>query len=313
MDPFDRAQTDDVTEAEALLSGAYCRHRLMPRDRTDDLALDYVSLPFGSSRFSVLQYGCEVVVDPGSFESFYMLEVPLRGGVAISYGRDDVRSQVGRALLLSPGRRLVSRWTADTRQLMLLLDRATIDTRLAELSHRAPTRGAVFNPMIELASPEGRRITAGFRELARALEATDAAAAELVLPEIVDHLLQSFAFESADSIVPQRLAATPRHVKLALDMFRARLDERLSMAAVAREVGVSERSLFQGFERYYQRSPHEMLTRIRLATARRLIRDDGVAIADAAARVGMRHLGRFAGAYRDAFGHLPSAERAGVS
>lgn len=313
MQLIDRAQTDDVTEAEALLSGAYCRHRLMPHARTDDLALDYVSLAFGGARFSVLQYGCEVTVDPGSFESFYMLEVPLSGGVAIRYGGDDVRSRVGRALLLSPGRRLVSRWTAGTRQLMLLLDRATIDARLAQLSHRAPARGAVFNPVIELASPEGRRITAGFRELTRALETTDAAAADLVLPEIVDHLLQSFAFESAESIVPQRLAATPRHVKLALELFRARLGERLSMAAVAREVGVSERSLFQGFERYYQRSPHEMLTRIRLATARRLIRDDGVAITEAAARVGMRHLGRFAGAYRDAFGHLPSAERVGVS
>lgn len=313
MDFIDRAHTDDVTEAEALMSGAYCRHRLSPRDRAENLDLDYVSLPLREARFSVLQYGCEVEVDPGSFETFYMLEMPLAGGVEISYGAETVRSRVGRALLLSPGRRLVSRWGEGTRQLMLLLDRAMVERRLAELSRRPRSGRAVFNPVVDLTTPHGRRLAGHFRSMALALTSGDSDAAEPLLPEIVDHVLQNLAFESDGSIVPERIAVTPRHVKLALELFQARLAERLSMAAVAREVGVSERSLFQGFEHFYQRSPHEMLTRIRLAAARRLIRDDGLAVADAAAKVGMRHLGRFASAYREAFGHLPSAERAGCN
>jgi AraC-like DNA-binding protein len=309
MDWIDRAQTDDVTEAEALMSGAYCRHRLMPRERRADLDLDYVSLAFGSSRFSVLQYGCEVVVDPDSFETFYMLEMPLSGGVDIRYGTENVRSNTRRALLLSPGRRLVSRWAAGTRQLMLLIDRTTVERRLTELSRRPRTGRPIFNPVIDLSTAHGRRIAGNFRLLAAALAEQDATVADEVMPEVLDTLLQNIAFEHEGSIVPERLSVTPRHVKLALELFQARLGERLSMAAVAREVGVSERSLFQGFEHYYQRSPYEMLTRMRLAAAQQMIRG-GLAVADAATKVGMRHLGRFAAAYRDVYGHLPSAERA---
>ena len=70
----------------------------------------------------------------------------------------------------------------------------------------------------------------------------------------------------------------------------------------------AERTLYDGFQTYYQRTPHDMLTRFRLEAARRLIRDSGVPVADAARRVGIRHLGRFSATYREAFGVLPSAD-----
>jgi len=80
------------------------------------------------------------------------------------------------------------------------------------------------------------------------------------------------------------------------------------MPVIAQEVGVSERALYDGFQSYYQRTPHETLTRIRMEAARRLIRDDGLSAAEAARRVGIHHLGRFSATYKDAFGVLPSAD-----
>jgi transcriptional regulator GlxA family with amidase domain len=97
-------------------------------------------------------------------------------------------------------------------------------------------------------------------------------------------------------------------VKQAMDALKIRYAERLLMPALAREVGVSERALYEGFQTYYQRTPHEMLTRIRMEAARRLIRDEGLSAADAARRVGIHHLGRFSATYKDAFGVPPSSD-----
>ena len=126
---------------------------------------------------------------------------------------------------------------------------------------------------------------------------------------LVDGMLRNLAFRQGESVVFERLQATPRQVKVAMDLFRDRFSDKLNMSDVAREVGVSERSLFDGFQRYYQRSPLVVLTDIRMQEARRLIRD-GMPVAEAARRVGMPHAGRFAASYKRLFGLAPSAERA---
>jgi AraC-like DNA-binding protein len=305
---IDRASTADFAEAEAVMSGAYCRHRLQPSDSRANLDLRYVSLALGRSRFSSLHYGCEVIVDPNLFETFYMLEMPLCGGVKLQYGGDTVSSCRGRALLISPGRRLVSRWLGGTRQLMLLIDRETVERRLAELSHRRRTVTPIFSPVIDLAAPHGRGIAAAFRLMAAALEDPTVAPPD-ILNSVVDYLLQNFAYEGDGSIVPERLGATPRHVKRAMDIFHEHFDERLSISGIAEEVGVSERALFHGFKRFYQRSPHEMLMRVRMEAARRLITEEGVGVAAAAVKSGVNHLGRFAAEYRKLFGCVPSADK----
>ena len=307
----DRMQTRELAQARAYLADRICDHRLDARD--DEQAFDFQHSAFevGQFKFNMLHYGSAVSI-AANFDECYMLEMPLEGGVDIEFGNDRFRTDLGLALLLSPGPRFVSRWRPGTRQLMLQIHRDLVRQRMSEMARREPASLPVFNPMIDLRGEGGRQVKAVLGQLAAHAvnaETPDEFELDQMIRRLLDGLLRDLAFRQGDSIVFERLHATPRQVKMALDLFRARYGERLSMPAVAREVGVSERSLFDGFHRYYQRSPLSVLNDIRLEHARRLIRD-GASVAGAARHVGMPHAGRFSAAYKRAFGISPSSDRA---
>ncbi|WP_343229082.1 AraC family transcriptional regulator [Rhizobium setariae] len=309
-----QTNSTEFADAEAHLSNSYCDHHLEPGPNRAALDFRHASLALDRSGFNLLQYGEEVSI-ASSFENFYMLEMPIEGGVDIHFGAETVQSGTGIALLLSPGPRFVSRWRAGTRQMMLQIDRQALEDRFAALARRPNASHPIFNPVIDLNTEHGRYIRTAFSGLAEALADPEIAAQEdleAVVPALIDELLQNIAYRQGSSIVPERLHATPRQVKLAIDLFKTRYGERLMMPAVAREIGISERALYEGFQRYYQRSPYDILTRIRMENARRLMRHAGLSAAEAARNVGIRHLGRFSATYRDVFGVLPSQDSAGT-
>ncbi|PSJ56773.1 hypothetical protein C7I84_19925 [Mesorhizobium ephedrae] len=306
-----RKRATDLSDAAAYMSQRYCGHRLDVMSGSQALDFRHIAMEGGNSAFNILQYGAEVSI-ASSFEDFYMLELPLDGGVDIDFGSDSFRTGRGLALLLSPGPRFVSHWRGGTRQLMLQIRRELVEARIERFARRSPSSPPVFNPVIDLRSACGRHIEQVLGHLADAVTNGQPAAdreLDAVVPSLIDDLLRNIAFRQAGSIVLERLHATPRQVKLVIDLFRGRYGERLSMPDVARAVGISERSLFDGFQRYYQRSPLAVLTDIRMEQARRFIRE-GFSAAEAARRAGVHHPGRFSSAYRRAFGVLPSEDRA---
>lgn len=305
------ARATALGEAEAYLATSYCDHRLAPEDKTDAVDFRHRQIEFGRSGFNVLQYGNRVSVS-SRFEDFYMLEMPLAGGVDITFGTETIRSSAGKALILSPGPKFHSHWREDTRQWMLQIDRQLIEERLTRASRRGGLSNPIFNPVIDLNASHGRRLASVLREFSEifAVPAPNVApeSVQSAIGSVIDELLRNVAFTSGISIVPERLHASPRHVKLAMDALKIRYAERLLIPAIAAAVGVSERALYEGFQTYYQRTPHEVLTRIRMEAARRLIREDGRSAAEAARSVGIHHLGRFSATYKDTFGVLPSAD-----
>lgn len=99
-----------------------------------------------------------------------------------------------------------------------------------------------------------------------------------------------------------------QHVLKAEEYMRARLDEDLSMVCLARELGVSVRSLQLAFRRHRGCSPKNVLTTLRLAEARKRLTDprSDLSVSAVAAELGFYHFGRFAQAYRQVYGELPS-------
>jgi len=101
-----------------------------------------------------------------------------------------------------------------------------------------------------------------------------------------------------------------RHqVKLAEKVALTHPGLSLSIEELALQNGVHERTLRRAFQRYYGLSPLEYLRVGRLHQARRLLTvgcPDRTTVTKIAFEVGFWDLGRFAGAYRQLFGELPS-------
>jgi AraC-like DNA-binding protein len=97
-------------------------------------------------------------------------------------------------------------------------------------------------------------------------------------------------------------------VRRAEDIMRARIDEPLSLADLAQELGLSLRSLQLAFHSVHGEGPRARLTRIRLdlARARLLDAEPPQQVTAVALDCGFTHLSRFAEAYQRAFGERPS-------
>jgi len=103
--------------------------------------------------------------------------------------------------------------------------------------------------------------------------------------------------------------AVPRHLRMAREYVHAHLAEPLSMASLTAASGVSVSTLTRAFRHHHDMGPIAYVRRQRLIRARNeLVRAEATtgAVTRAALACGFAHLSRFAKAYADLFGELPS-------
>ena len=311
---FDTLQSRDPQRALARLSSDYTRHRMQAEAKGFDFLHMSARIPQGS--FNILRYGAAVEIRPDPFADFYMLEMPLSGGVDLSgedLGKRPVTASSGRdvALLIPPNLRFTSVWRPGTVQVMLKLRAAEVlsrwQTRVGDPTAALPEAP----PVIDLTSPQGWRI----REMLGLLRAEAMRAAE----ENID-LLSTTPLSGAllDTVVaylkdmhgkrlePAGATPLPAPLRRVLVLVEQRLACDLTVAEMAAAAGVSERSVFNLFASFLDTTPMAHVADRRLARARALLVQGGWTAAAAARASGIAHVGRFGQAYRRRFGEMPS-------
>jgi transcriptional regulator GlxA family with amidase domain len=101
----------------------------------------------------------------------------------------------------------------------------------------------------------------------------------------------------------------PRSVHRAINFMTQLIGEPISLNDIAAASQVPERTLLQAFKVFEGTSPMQFLRGLRLENARQYLSGRGGArcVAEAAARAGFSHSGRFAQYYEERFGENPSA------
>lgn len=152
-------------------------------------------------------------------------------------------------------------------------------------------------------------------------EALDRAIARLTGRTLVDsRSLESLLARVAELIVHMQdrtldsLVRRWRSRQLLLERadayLRSSLERPFDLSAMAKGIGTSRRSLQRSFAEAYGMTPHQWARCVALHHARKQLRTSDptrTAIEAVARDCGFRHMGRFAGYYRELFGELPSA------
>lgn len=112
---------------------------------------------------------------------------------------------------------------------------------------------------------------------------------------------------SDDSTLARDLRdATQATVWQAQRIIHDRAHDDISLADIARECGVTPRTLQYAFRRHLDCTPNTYLRQVRLDLVHQLLRAGSVAtVGDAAARLGFFNPGRFASDYRQVYGENP--------
>jgi transcriptional regulator GlxA family with amidase domain len=90
----------------------------------------------------------------------------------------------------------------------------------------------------------------------------------------------------------------------------AHLDERLDLAALARRAHFSRFHFLRVFRNRYHETPHQYLTRRRLARARELLANTRLTVTEICFAVGFESPGSFSTLFRRSTGYSPSVYRA---
>lgn len=125
-------------------------------------------------------------------------------------------------------------------------------------------------------------------------------------------LLREWAAAAGVALERGARAAAPHYVRRAEEIFTAEAREAPTVGAVAARLGISARTLSEGFRRFRGLTPRDFLAARRLEGLRAELETAPapVSVATIAADWGFGNFGALAGHYRRRFGELPSHTRA---
>ena len=311
-------RTTDLDHAREEVARAFCPHRLELLDSARGLDAVYNSAPVGAASCSFLRYGGPVRVTPGRLETFFLVNIPLRGAAEFRIGSAVVTATGTRGAVLPPDDVIDMRWADGTEMLIVQFERAALERRLAELLGGTPRQPLRFAPGLDGMTARLRswlRIVRLIRaELERREGLAGASPVILQLEELaMTALLHAQPSNYSALLGVEPAAASSRAVRRAVEFIHANAAEPLTVGAIARAAGVGSRALQAAFRRDLGTTPTAYLRDLRLDRAHAELTADGEddTVTEIALRCGFGHPGRFAAAYRARFGVPPSVELRG--
>ena len=308
--------TDDIERARTEVGRVFCPHRLTPQLGVHRVQLRMTARRLGGIGIIDLDYGQAVRIRPAPLETFYLVQIPLRGGTVVRHGGHTVDSTPALASVLSPDDASDMHWSEGSPHRIFYADRHAVDRELARLLGGPVDAPVRFDVGMSTTTSAAKAWLRGVDFFADELSQS---ADECLLdhPQVagrfeqglLSKLLLTHRHSYSDLLTrPAHLGSPGRLVRRACVLIQDHHDEALTVADVAEALGVSVRALQDCFRRELQTTPTAYLRACRLDAVHRAlsVADPAESVTTLAVRHGFTHLGRFAGEYRARFGESPS-------
>ncbi len=313
-------RTNNADEATSMVSQLFCPHRLVPRgDRGTDVALTLRADELGPIGIVHLDYGLPVMIRPEPLTEFYLVQIPRAGSASVVQDSQRVLSHSSTASVLSPTGQVTMSWGAENPQMCVYLRREAVEDELSLLTGRSIDAPLVFDLAMELQEPGS---AAFLRSVLFLVEELRLSTSLVQRPELVASFAATLAGQLLISqasnyshVINATEPVTTSMVQRAVDFIEDHIgDHNLTVAMISREVGLSMRSLQEGFRKELGVSPLTYVKARRMSMAHHRLRagDPRVTtVTRVATDLGISHLGRFSVEYHKRFGVPPSVTLAG--
>ncbi len=312
-DPRGVLTADTLDEATDLVRAAICPHRLRVNEPPRKSMVFLSSLDLGACGLTSLKYGFDVDIDTGCIEDTYLVKWTLAGEGQLWSGDRTAITSPRSIVITEPTERTKIRMTAQCQHLTVRVSRRALMETLAAKLKRAPRKALQFNLEIPMDSDFARAWCELVAHICHISATAPAAlASEGVRRQysrtLMEILLSAAPHTHSDSMNEPANRATAWHVGRARDYVHDHLAEGISIGDMAARVGVTPRTLQNGFRKAFNLTPAEYIRRARVdALHRALLAADGSAgVTNLMMNVGIVNFGRYAQYYREQIGVSPS-------
>lgn len=308
---YERIRTTDADELHKVMTEVLSPHGLFLPDGHHGVDARFHSARAGSIGLHYVDYGADVRVTLHQRSTFYLVEIPLTGTAKIGSGEHRIVSNPMLPFVSSPGDDLTMHWPDRSPKLIVWIERAQLEERLRRMLGRSLTKPVRFDLGMDHSNPA---VQAWRRVVDLLVYEMDVLDEPIAMPEVEQLLLSRLLLAQPNNYSgllhrdPPRAASKP--IKRAQELIEAHAAEPLSVEDIAEAVGLSVRSLQEGFKRCLGTTPMHHLREVRLLHAHAdLTATDPTmgSVTDIALRWGFLHAGRFSVVYRERFGLPPSA------
>jgi AraC-like DNA-binding protein len=300
-------------EAEAVVGEVYLANRIEPLE-PGPLSMHLAATRLGTTTVGQLGYGRRMRLVTDEARHIHV-NTPLVGAALSRMGHSAplATTSSSAAAVFPAGSPADIEWSSDAVQLCVMVPTATLQTELEELVGHTVRRPVRLPPLLSLTTPEGRVWQSMVHLISRELASggahlTRPSAGRQLERTLLDVLLLGQAHSEIDELDSPRPAAVPGVIGRAVELLHESPGEPWSSTSLARAVHVSLRSLQGGFHTHVGTPPMTYLRELRLRGIHEELKQatPPTKVETVAYRWGMQHLGRFAAAYRQTFGELPS-------
>ncbi len=302
----------DLGETRAFLSTKEFRFETAARrEEPLDVRINGVYLP--GLYVGYIQYGAEVTVRTNPQRPDFWVQIPIRGRIETTVGRDSFACDSRHAAISSPTRGIVMRSDAGCTRLNLSLTRDALTRQLAALLGRPPEAPLEFAPTLSLIEGYGRTLTRCLRWAIAEFEHDGSVLRHPAMMSLFEQFVMMGLLLSQPHNYVERLnhpaaRVAPRDLRRAIDYIHGNLASGVTLADIVNASRVSGRSLLQHFLETEGVSPMRFVRNARLDQARAALQrtHSEETVTQIAAHWGFCHMGRFSSQYRQRFGETPS-------
>lgn len=307
--------TTDQAVAQRECARVYFPHRLAVLHDPRAFAMSLSAVQLDAISAGLLGYSGEVCVETGELETGYEINVPLDGQLRTWTGHADVCAGPDVAAVYRPdGRTRLHGWAGGGRLFGLKIECRALEEALGELTDRRIRSTVPLGASLDLSRGAGRQWWSLARSLVELAQDPHGPLGRPVVARplsnsVLNALLYAVEHPYRDLLASRPPVPRPATLREAVELLETSPEHPWTVTDLARHVGVTSRALQAGFARHLGVAPMAYLRRVRLTHAHLDLQAADSArcsVTDIAGTWGFTHLGRFAMAYRERYGHPPS-------